>query len=227
MSVSQDFMEDIKNYITINDILQVRVLENPDTATYYSRVNDISEGRLVIAWPTRRRIRLLLHRDQMLEFHYFHDEVPHEFSGLVDEMSTEPLPEITIILSNIITRVQRRQNFRIKAMIPVEITGTIKGPRDDSIIPLNIRTVTCDFSAGGIAIRYSKMIPEGSLLEIKLSLPDNAPVIKLPCCVVYSENQEDQRSTYRTGIRYLAITESERARIVRYVYQTQLKGLHP
>jgi c-di-GMP-binding flagellar brake protein YcgR len=162
-----------------------------------------------------------------LEFHYFHDEVPHEFSGLVDEMSTEPLPEITIILSNIITRVQRRQNFRIKAMIPVEITGTIKGPRDDSIIPLNIRTVTCDFSAGGIAIRYSKMIPEGSLLEIKLSLPDNAPVIKLPCCVVYSENQEDQRSTYRTGIRYLAITESERARIVRYVYQTQLKGLHP
>ena len=30
---------------------------------------------------------------------------------------------------------------------------------------------------------------------------------------------------YRIGIHYLYITESERARIVRFVYRTQLKGL--
>ena len=220
-------MEDIKNHLTINEILQVQVPKSPDTATYYSRVNDISEGRLVVAWPTHRGIRLLVHRDQMLEFHYIHDEVPHEFAGLVDELSVKPLPEIIIILSSVIKRVQRRQNFRIKAMIPVEIAGMLQDPRDGSITPLNIRTDTIDLSASGMAIRYSKMIPEGSLLEIKLSLPDNTPVIKLPCCVVYSKHQGDQDTTYRTGIRYLAITEPERARLVRYVYRTQLKGLHP
>jgi len=30
---------------------------------------------------------------------------------------------------------------------------------------------------------------------------------------------------YRTGIHYLSISEWERARIVRFIYRTQLKGL--
>jgi c-di-GMP-binding flagellar brake protein YcgR len=227
LSVHKDFMENIHSYIGINEILQVKLLEGEDTATYYSRVNNMSEGRLIISWPTHLGVRLLVHRDQMLQFHYIRDEVPHEFMGLVDEMSTEPLPELTVILSSIIVRVQRRQNFRIKAMIPVEITGTIKDPKDNSVTAVNIRTVTCDLSASGMAIRHAKMLPEASLLEIKLSLPDNAPAIKLPCTVVYSENQGEHKTTYRMGIRYLAVSEAEKARIVRYVYRTQLKGLHP
>jgi c-di-GMP-binding flagellar brake protein YcgR len=226
-SAYKDFMRNIKDYIGINEILQVRILEDKNATTHYSRVNDLSEGRLVISWPTQLGVRLLVHRDQMLQFHYMHNEVPHEFIGLVDEMNTEPLPEITVILSSTIARVQRRQNFRIKVMIPVEITGTLKDPKDNTVIALNIHTVTCDLSGSGMAIRNHKMIPEGSLLEIKLSLPDNAPVIKLPCSVEYSENQGDNHTMYRTGIHYLTISESERARIVRFIYQTQLKGVHP
>ncbi len=225
---SRDFTDSIKTFISINEILQVRVLDDPNAATHHSRINDISEGRLVIAWPTHRGIRMLVHRDQMLDFYMMKDDVPHEFSGLVDEMHPDdPLPQITIILSSAITRVQRRQNFRIKALIPVEITGTIKDPRDDSVTALNIKTVTCDLSASGMAIRFSKMVPEGSILEVKLALPDNAPVIKVPCQVMYSEIPAEHQNLYRTGLHYLAISESERARIVRYVYRTQLKGLHP
>jgi c-di-GMP-binding flagellar brake protein YcgR len=226
-NINQDFTDDIGTYISINELLQVRFLDDPNTATYYSRINDISEGRLIIAWPTNAGIRLLVHRDQILDFHFLRDEVPHEFTGMVDETHVDPLPQITIIMSSAISRVQRRQNFRIKTLIPIEITGMIKDPRDDSTAVLNIKTVTSDLSASGMAIRHAKPIPEGTTLEIKLAMPDNAPVIKLPCQVMHSEAPAENQNLYRTGLRYLAISESERARIVRYVYRTQLKGLHP
>jgi c-di-GMP-binding flagellar brake protein YcgR len=103
----------------------------------------------------------------------------------------------------------------------------MRDPKDGSISVFAIQTTTYDLSAGGIAILNSKRFPEDTPVEIKLALPDGAPIIKLPCRVVYSEAPADKPALYRTGMRYLTITEKERARIVRYVYRTQLKGLHP
>lgn len=222
--VNQDFTEDIKTYIVINKPLQVRFVDDQNSATYYSVIRDISEGRLVIAWPTRGGTRMLVHRDQILDFSFMHEGAPHEFSGLVDEMSTEPAPQITVIMSTAIATVQRRQNFRVKSMIPVTIGGSIKNAKDGSLTALHIRTIASDISASGMAIVYSNLIPEDTLLEVKLALPDNASPINIPCCAVYSQMSGEEAAMYRIGIRYLAVSESDRARIVRYVYRTQLKS---
>jgi c-di-GMP-binding flagellar brake protein YcgR len=224
----QDLTEDIKKYISINEILQVRNLDAPDSATYNSRVNDIAEGRIVVAWPTHRATRLIARRDQMLAFLIMRGEVPHEFSALVDELdSSANLPQITVIPGGSIIRIQRRQNFRIKTMAPIDIAAQIRDPKDGSLAPFIMHTNTLDLSAGGFAIRNPKSFPEDTAVEIKLALPDGGPIIKLPCRVVYSEVQADNLLLYRTGMCYLTINERERARIVRCVYRAQLKGIHP
>jgi c-di-GMP-binding flagellar brake protein YcgR len=225
-TANQDLTEDIKKYISINEILQVRIMDDPDSPNAYSRINDIAEGRLVIAWPTHHGIRLIVHRDQMLTFFIMRGEEPHEFHGLVDELDLSArLPQIAIIPGSSIIRVQRRQYFRIKAMIPVDIAAQIRDKKDDSLLSIAIQTTTFDLSAGGIAIRHSMRFPEDIPVEIKMALPDEGPIIKLPCRVVYSEALAENVSLYRTGLCYLAITERERARIVRYVYRTQLQGV--
>jgi c-di-GMP-binding flagellar brake protein YcgR len=226
-SVNQDFANDIKSYITINDILQVRTPEEENSATYYSRIDDIVDGKILIAWPTNGGIRLMAHRDQILDFSFMKNGVPNAFTGLIDETSMDPMPQITIILSSAVTQVQRRQNFRIKCLIPLEISGSImESSQDETAAPLYIRTTTYDISASGIAIRYQKRIPEGSIVEVKLGIPDDKPAIKAPCRVMYSEAFAENTKIYRTGLQYLAISEAERARIVRYVYRTQLSGLN-
>ena len=112
-SVNQDFTEDIKNYISVNEILQVRIMDDAGSPTCYSRINDITEGKMVIAWPTHHGSRLIVRRDQMLTFFIMRGEVPHEFGGLVDELDTSAkLPQLTIIPGSSIIRIQRRQNFR-------------------------------------------------------------------------------------------------------------------
>jgi c-di-GMP-binding flagellar brake protein YcgR len=226
-NANQSLRDDTRTCLTINDLLQVRLLEDQNAVTHHSRINDISEGKLIIAWPTHSGMRLIVHRDQILLFHFLRDDVPHEFTGLVDEMNPTGIPQLTIILSSAITRIQRRQNFRIKCMLPVEIIGSLKNPQNDSVTVPSIRTTTSDLSASGMSIRYSKPIPENSLVEVKLGLPDNAPAIRIPCRVVYADSPAESQILYRTGLRYLAISESERARIVRYVYRSQLKGIRP
>jgi c-di-GMP-binding flagellar brake protein YcgR len=227
-SVNEDFREDIKQYISINEILQVRIADDPNSPTAYSRIDDIAEGRLVIAWPTHSGIRFLVHRDQLLTFFIMRDGVPHEFGGLVDELDpSSKLPQITVIPGSSIIRIQRRHNFRIKSLVPFEIAGQLRDPKDGSSSTFAIQTTTLDLSAGGIAMGHSRRFPEETPIEAKLALPDAGPIIKLPCRVVYSETMADNLAQYRTGMCYLAITERERARIVRYVYRTQLKRLHP
>jgi c-di-GMP-binding flagellar brake protein YcgR len=227
-NLNQDFTDDIKSYIAINDILQIRIPEEDNPTTYYSRINDIVNGKLVIAWPTNGGIRLIARQDQILDFSFMKNGVPNAFTGLIDETSMDPMPQITIILSSAVTQVQRRQNFRIKCLIPLEITGSImENSQDGTASPVNIQTTTYDLSASGLAIRHPKRIPEGSLVEIKLGMPDNKPAIKAPCRVMYSEAFTETSKLYRTGIEYLALSEAERARIVRYVYRTQLSGLSP
>jgi c-di-GMP-binding flagellar brake protein YcgR len=223
----QDFSNDIKSYLTINDILQVRLSEEKNSTTYYSRINDIVDGKLIIAWPTNGGIRLMARQDQILDFSFMKNGVPSSFTGLIDDTAMDPMPQITIILSSTITQIQRRQNVRIKCLVPLEVTGAItENAQDGTVSPLYIKTTTYDLSASGIAIRYTKRIPEGSLVEIKLGLPDNKPVIRIPGCVVYSEEFSENAKIYRMGVQYLTISEAERARIVRYVYRTQLSGLN-
>jgi c-di-GMP-binding flagellar brake protein YcgR len=223
---NSNFIEELKSKITVNDLLQVRIEDDPNSATYNSRVNDFSEGRLVIAWPTNSGMRLLLHDDQLLDFSFIKDGTPYVFTGLVDEDRVEPLPELTIILSSSINPVQRRQDFRVKCLIPIEVAGTYKeDSSSDKAVPLNTKTVSNDLSASGISIRLPSRIPEGTLISIKISLPDDGLPISIPCTVVYSDYQTENQVLFRTGIRYLAISASERARIVRYLYRAQLQGL--
>lgn len=221
-----DLSEDIKSYISVNDVLLTRSMDDENPGNYYCRINDVSQGKIVVTWPTSRGIRLLAHRDQIYNFSFVRDGVPHSFTGLIDETELEPLPQLKLILCSSINRVQRRDNYRIKSIIPVEIYGSvIEHTPVETVSMLNIKTTTYDLSAGGLSFIFGKLIPEGTMLELKLSLPDDMPVIKAPCRVIYSDSLVENPSQYKTGVVYLMISEWEKARIVRFVYRTQLAGL--
>jgi c-di-GMP-binding flagellar brake protein YcgR len=215
---------DIK--LTINELLQVQLQDEPNPSTYRCRIEDIVDGKLHASWPTSAGIRMAVHADQMLSFSLVREGSVYAFSGLVDNTQTEPLPMIIVIINSEIHRIQRRQNFRIKGAIPIELTGEIKGSStNDANIPIFLKTTTFNISAGGLAIRSAKGFGEGSILESKIGLPDHEPMIKAPCRVMYSEPAVDNAKLQQTGMQFLVISEKERARIVRYIYRTQLKAM--
>lgn len=214
--------------ISINDSLQVTVADDPNPSNYYSRVNNVEEGRLIIAWPTQRGIRLPVRRDQKLNFTFLHNGIPFVFSGIVDETSSGSLPEITVITVGPVIKTQRRHNFRMKCLVPVEIIWTEYLPESGKGMENvgNITTSTYDLSAGGVGIRWQKTIPEGTPVEVKLNVPDDGPLMKIPCRVAYTEKLPDNPSMTHIGIQFLAISEREQARIIRYLNRLQIQSLH-
>ena len=119
-SLDQDFIEDTRTVLNVNDLLRVHIPDDPDPVRYLSRIEDISEGKLVMAWPTSRGIRLAVHRDQILELSFVRDGGAFSFNGLVDQTNLDPLPQITVIQSSAVMHIQRRQDFRFKCLIPLK-----------------------------------------------------------------------------------------------------------
>jgi c-di-GMP-binding flagellar brake protein YcgR len=217
--------------LKVNELVQVRVGGDPNAVGYFSRVNDIVGGKLIIAWPTHNGLRMPVHRDQVVDLSFVRQDVAYGFPSLVDDTTFEPLPQITTIPCGPVSTVQRRQNFRVKCMVPVEVIGTISkdagDSKGDSNRIISIKTTTYDLSASGMALRHWASLPENCLVETKLSLPDRGNVIKIPCRVVYSEQIPSRNLLYHIGIAFLAISEAERARIFRYLFSIQLRTLRP
>ena len=215
------------DYIAINDLLQVKAAEDTNSSNYRSRVNDIAEGKIIIAWPTQSGIRLPVRSGQELKFTFLHNDIPYEFNGVTEETTNKPLPQITITPVGFVIETQRRKDFRLKCLVPVQINGTVGMPdsKDEAERNISIQTETFDMSAGGISIRYSKNIHEGTLLEAKLELPDEGPLMKIPCRVIYSEQTAENLAVYHMGIKFLAVTLGEQARIFRYLQRLQLQRL--
>lgn len=215
------------DYIAVNDLLQVNAADDPNPSNYRSRVNDIAEGKIIIAWPTQNGIRLPVRSGQELRFTFLHNDIPHAFTGMTEKTINEPLPQVTITPVGFVIETQRRNDFRLKCLVPVEISGKFDMPEsdDESKHTICIETETFDLSAGGVSIRYSKNIPEGTLIEAKLKLPDKSPLIKIPCRVIYSDQTPENLDMYRVGIKFLAITQGEQARIFRFLQRMQLQRL--
>ena len=214
--------------LSINDSLHVTIAEDKHSSNYYCRVDNIEGGRIVISWPTQRGIRLPTRRDQKLDFTFLRNGVPFIFSGIVDETDSASLPEITVIPIGPIIKTQRRHNFRVKCLVPVEITWMDDSCDSSSARATmeNIKTSTYDLSAGGVGIRWHIAIPEGAPVEIKLDIPDDGPVMKIPCRIAHTKNLPDNASMNHSGIQFLSISEREQARIVRYLNRLQIQRLN-
>jgi c-di-GMP-binding flagellar brake protein YcgR len=213
----------------VNELLQVQRPGDPTPGNYRSRIEDIVEEKLVVAWPSDGGLRLPVHPDQMLGFSLVRAGNAYYFSGLVDSATDTPLPLVTVIVSSAIQRVQRRQDFRIKCLIPIELVGALPNSPtsspDASPAMLRLKTHTYDLSASGVAIRSETLIPDGTLPEVRLSLPDGGPAMKILCRVTHCSVVPENPNMYHAGIQFIDINEKEKARIVRFVYRTQLKGL--
>jgi c-di-GMP-binding flagellar brake protein YcgR len=212
--------------LAVNDLLRVSMPDDQDSGNYYSRIEDITEKMLLVTWPTDNGAPLQVHPDQMLSFSIVRDGNAYSFNGMVDKVGREPLPVVSIIVTSSIERIQRRQDFRVKCLIPIEVVATL--PETLSGLhpaSLHLKTHTYDLSASGISMRIATAVPTGTLPVIKFSLPDGRPPIKASCRVIHCFVPTENPNKFHVGMQYLKLDENDRARIVRHIYRTQLKRI--
>jgi len=209
----------------INDLLQIKDPNDPDAPFSMSRVDDIVDDRLLIAWPTEGGVFVPIHQNQSLTISFVHDDAIYTFTGIVEEMTRELIHQITIRPASPAERIQRRQFFRLKVALPVEflLQETPAAEGDSEPKPRAFRAVTYDISGSGLSIRHKTSLPSGAMLEAKFALPGEKATLKVICQVVHCTNLSAamEAALYHVGIRFLAISEADRTRIVRHVFKAQ------
>jgi c-di-GMP-binding flagellar brake protein YcgR len=216
--------------VKINDLVQVRVLGSEPSSTYPCHVDDIVKGLLILSWPTYAGATIPLRNNQPLSLYFIKEDAVYNFEGAIQETQQEPAPRIAVRQTGQIQRIQRRAFFRVRAMLPVQLTGIIEsgssgGGGKDNI--LHIVTSTVDVSGAGLAIHHNAPIPTDSMFDIKLTIEKDEPPLKLLGRVVHSEpviGLTDRR-LYHIAFFFVLIKEAQRRTIVRRCFRIQQENL--
>jgi c-di-GMP-binding flagellar brake protein YcgR len=214
--------------ISVNDLLQVKVTDDPNSLTYRSRVEDIGGGIIIISWPTDMGVLIPVHIGRPLSLSFVREDAAYSFDALVQDREQEPIPHLKVRPLSLPRRIQRRQFFRVKVALGVDLTASvvpdIQGkPEGIAIIP----AFTYDISGSGLAIRSETAYPVGALYDAKLELPDNHAPIKILARVVNTEPlvAADNKPIYHIGMFFVTIAESDRTRIVRHLFKVQMQQI--
>ena len=209
--------------IEINDLLQVQIPDDADSLSLSSRVDDIVGGRVHIAWPTEQGIRAPLREDQTLTISFVRNDAIYAITGIVERMWRTPLAQLSLLMVGPPRRIQRRQFFRVKTILPVEFVGEYPSFDRENPKTIAITTHTYEISGSGLAIRHRSSIPPGMLLECKLNVASEGARMKILCKVVHSSSVKAlaQERLYHVGMFFVSIRESDRTRIVRHVFKVE------
>ncbi len=209
----------------INDLLQIKDPNDPEAPSSMSRVDDVIDGKLLIAWPSEGGVFVPIRLQQPLTISFVKDDAIYTFTGVVEEMTRELIHQLKIRPASPAERIQRRQFFRAKLVLPVDFVLQEAPAEGEDSKPraMAFRTTTYDISGSGLSIRYKHSLPSGALLKATFALPGEDPPIRVICQVVHCTNLEaaSEHGMYHIGIRFLAINEACRTRIIRHVFRAQ------
>ncbi len=209
-------------YLAVNDLIQMQIPDDPNSFSFRSRIDDIVRGRLHIAWPTDRGVRVPIRKQQTLTLTFARDDAIYAMTGIVEQLWRAPLAQLSVFAIGPPQRIQRRQFFRVKSLLPVELMGEVPSLDDSDRAPkvVAVKTHTFEISGSGLAIRHRSSIPPGTLLECKLTLPLESAKMKILCKVVHSSRVTPMTESplYHVGMYFLSMREADRTHIVRHVF---------
>lgn len=210
----------------VNELVQIQVLDDPNSKTYFSRVEDASEEKLSISWPLDGGMPVPFHRNEPLFLSFTRQDAIYGFRVIVDETVSGPIPMLHLHAEEGTQRIQRRDFVRVAVLLPVDMSCMVRPGADSADAHgevLLIKTTTINISGGGFAFQYRNPIPVGTVFDVNLGLPSSPEPLQVSARVVRVESKEDsnKKRVYRFGMQFIALPERLRSRIIRFVFESQ------
>ncbi len=213
--------------LEVKSAIQVRV-EGTGQAPYCeSRVEEIALDELIISWPTHAGERISVRELQAIKVSFSSENQAFEFDATILDVMDDPIPLVSIRPSGPLRNIQRREDVRIRARVPVELVARVVGLaryKDSRARSYHIRSETVTVSAGGFAICHPSAIAVGTLFEVTMTLPgENGKLVMSAGCVRCDPSDETETHSPRFDVGFCCtrISQAARARIVRFVFGLQ------
>jgi len=210
----------IKGILKTGDKIEIVThhgLINKEKASY-SLVQDIPEARtLLITLPMAGGQPVILEPGQKIRVNFFRDDGEFYFSAkVIEKLKSDIMICIKITQISSIDRLQRRNLFRLKKVLPVRFRYF---PDDKADGHYNKGHVM-DISGGGIRLYTERYIPPNAQIECKIKLDERQEIV-LNGNVLRVRRVQDTEHQYDIGISFVDIPEIIRDRIISFIFEQQ------
>ena len=202
--------------LKVGQKIQLNIVEEPEKDNYYSRVEDIVEtGAIVVAAPIKDGA--VVDVGEKLNILFWDNTSQYAFEAKVIGRKYVGMPTITIKKCSELQRMQRRSYFRIQAMLKVVFDVENE---DDGAKRHDYQGLTLD-SGGGILLSTKTRIETGTNLNMIIYLSEHDYITAIGR--VERVDFLSIKKLYRAGIDFFMIYESDRDKVVAFVFKKELE----
>lgn len=204
--------------LEINQKLEIEILSGSYQGNYLSKVADFLDKGVIITGLYREGSPLPIRLNQEISVYYTSDRAAYKFKSKILKRTNKPIPLLLIESPDSVTRIQRRDYFRL------EVTGTVDIYKEDEDkeYPKKVGEARLlDISGGGIKIQLEKEFEEGE--EIFIALKN---ILKPKEFIKSKIIRKTKKSNvlYDYGIQFVEIEEEQREEIIQWIFAYQRKN---
>ena len=210
-----------------------------------SNVQEITrEGTLVISAPTFRSTRVPVKADDLLNMIYYRASGMFSFIAAVTRIFDEgSLSLMEVEIRSPISKYQRRDFVRFETVIPLSLV-TLASPEAVKNMPVDdtlrmiydrrfsgsarpgstppVEALSLDISGGGLRFACRQDFERDTLIECTLMLSEESS-ITADAIVVRNDINREGGARFHIGCRFVNIEERIRRRIIKYIFEEQVK----
>ncbi len=207
-------MAEVRNLIQINQRILVN-LKSAKESAYVSNIQDIKDGELTIAIPTRGTNPLNLNVGDLIDVSFISDSSRYEFQTRVVGWRYDNIPMYALALPETCKRVQLRRFVRVPAILEVLYAEV---PEEGNNYQF-VKATSLDLSGGGIRLLLKKNFSVGDKLVFKIDIPirNGLECLEITGRVVRSLPDE-HLEMYQTAVQFTEISRRQQDLIVRFTF---------
>jgi c-di-GMP-binding flagellar brake protein YcgR len=192
----------------INSRLKVRIA-GFEGEVFSSRVEDLEESRVTIAYPTSHGDPVPVKRRTSVEIEWPTELGPCFQTGHIVGRADMRIPAVVIELTGTPRSLQRRQFVRVASLLDVDLAV-----EDD----VHMTGYVLDISANGCRARFDAEIEVGATVHVTINVPDQDP-FDLEAKVVRDAGDRSH------GLAFLDMRKADQERLMRFVFLCQRRQI--
>lgn len=193
--------------------VDIVVSEGDLAGQYKTHLDEVGEKILSIFAPMVQGELIPLREGTPVKLIFWDEVAAYAIETTIIQRIAVPVPIFVLELPDEIDRVQRRNFVRVPAYYPVSFRYVNRQGLSDPI-----KGTMLDLSGGGMRFQTVEKVDRGAILLANLDLPSGIMQVSARVCRV--DKIEDSKN-YSISVDFYQITERERDRIIRCVFDLQ------
>lgn len=206
---------------------KIEVISAPDGERYKSSIQEMDEKTIAISVPVRGGQYLLLHRGETVQAEFAVQDAAYAFSTVVlARKKSNHVPLVVLARPTMFSRRQRRNFVRFPILMPVQFriqrAHAHFGAQADEVFSGKV----IDISGGGLQVSSSQNVETGDSVLAIFGLNDSNPLLLHVFGIVTWVFKDEWTRNTRFGIRFCDIKESDRERIISFIFHMMRQRTH-